>query len=302
MRKIELKRTYRAAGLVDDSEEWGEELWRYIAGQIDLAITVERLKEPALIETMRHRVINYVVSRLIVGGCLAIKPVRQVPDLRQEPLQQVVEDLLDVGEVSRDHIVWYLDRICPRILSGANALSGLQINSIRRFASERNHRCYLCGRVLHYEFNPYGSDEWPAIEDSRAKRSFEIEHIWNQARGGQKNLRNLAASCNECNKLKRELISPDDLALESFIGRPSRESSIKSFASKELRFALAWYQNGQCATCARNFYELDEEAVVIALREQDQPHHFFNMMICCLSCNEQKKLSGVKIRESLQSV
>lgn len=299
LKPIELARVYRANGLVEKSDDWGPDLWLLVASKLDLTLEVPALRETAVLQTMKHRFINYVVSRLVVGGCSAIADVLRNSDARQEPLQQIVEDLLDIDEDSRDRIVWYLDRICPRILSKANELSKIQINSIRKFAVQEGHRCYLCGRFLHTDALPYGQDEWHDIEKVREKRKFEIEHIWNQARGGQKNIHNLAASCNECNKQKRELLSPADIALESFIGRPNKEKSVQAFLSKEIRFALIWYQHGQCATCNKPFYELEGETVVVALREQKQPYHFFNMMICCLTCDTQKQLSGVKIREPL---
>ncbi|OYU25422.1 MAG: hypothetical protein CFE41_21380 [Burkholderiales bacterium PBB2] len=278
---------------------WGPDLWRFVANQVEFKFDLSPLRQEELSQVIHNRIVNYTVSRLIVGGCQAISPVRNIPDFRQEPLQQLVDDILDIDDQRRDRIVWYLDRICPRILSGANSLSRKQNSFIRGFAAQRDHRCYICGNFLHYRSKPYGNDNWDRIDEIRRNRAFEIEHVWCQARGGQKNIENLAASCNRCNKLKAELLSPVDLPIEAYVGSPSSESSVKTFLNAQLRFSLMWYQAGRCATCKTPFFELEDEVLVVALREREQPYHFFNMMICCAACDSSKKLQGVKFREPI---
>lgn len=297
LKTVRLPKTYPVPGVTTEREDdWGPALWAFLSANIPFAVDTSPVRVEGLAETIRERLINYVFARLIVAGCYATEHLANPSELRYARLESAVDLVLDVDDHFRARVVWYLDRICTRVLGRDAELSTHQIREIRKFATAHSHRCYLCGRVLHYQGSPFGDEGDEAITQIRQKRAFEIEHIWSQARGGRLSRDNLAASCNECNKIKKEALSPADLPLEAYQGWANEPESVKSLVNSQVRVALFWRQHGACAICSTPFYALQTDSLYLIPRETDQPFHFFNMMICCDDCNSARPLTGVQIR------
>ena len=299
-RRIVLEKTYP----IDEpdaawkGEEWASPLWQYLAANIPFSVSVSGLKgiEDEFSRLLHERFINYVYSRLVVAGCFVLKG-QDLTAEHPEKLEAAVEGVLDVQSELRDRIVWYLQRICPRILNGSASPSKGQRKVIRAFAVKNGHRCYMCGRFLHYERDrPFGHDDAEGIEHNRKKRAFEIEHVWSQARGGSRDRTNLAASCNECNNLKKHLLSFADCAIEQIMTLATDPKNISGDMPAASRQALIWRQGGRCAACERKLHDIDNESLYLVKKERDEPLHFFNMQAVCAYCNTERNLEGVDLR------
>lgn len=297
---ITLKRTYSfEESDLNRAEDWALPLWRYIQLNVPFSVDVSALKDQELAEVLHERFVSYVFSRLVVGACHALeRAMQQDADAESHAtlLADSVDAVLDVDANVRDTMGWYLNRIAKRILGCQASPSPGQRKAIVRRATENGHRCYLCGRTLHYKNRPFGTDDTPHIDKIRTKLAFEIEHIWSQARGGGRGRANLAASCNECNKLKRHLVSYADIAIEQIMTTATSPDSIRAAMSGDARFALIWRQSGCCAVCSKAFYEIDSEHLFLVKREISQPYHFLNMMAVCRDCDSAYQLNGVDLR------
>ncbi|MBG5280065.1 HNH endonuclease [Pseudomonas aeruginosa] len=297
-----LNRTYRIKKSEQHrTEELSEDLWNALSHLLSPSVSVECLRDiDVLSSILSERLVNYTFSRLVIGGCYWLDN-NGTPD---DPLQLVdgmliaLREVLDVPNKDVEQRVAYLmSRICVRVTCKQSKLNSTQVKAIRKFATNNGHRCYICGAELHYgENRPYGSDLEESIDKKREKRSFEIEHIWGQARGGSRSRNNLAACCKACNKLKSHLISFVDLPIEQSTTNARDVKSISSAINHQYRFALIWKQGGRCGFCEKHFYDIESETMYLVQREKSQPLHFLNLQIVCLKCNHNQSLEGVKIR------
>ncbi|MDC3993170.1 HNH endonuclease [Pseudomonas aeruginosa] len=279
--------------------DWATPLWQYLKINVPFACDISVLRNQELSKVLHERFINYVISLLITGACHALETHpggNPDDDQRTELLAESIDSILEVETETRDTIAWYLERICDRILSKKAEPSSGQRSAILRKATEHGHRCYLCGRTLHYRHRPFGSDETENIDKIREMRSFEIEHIWSQARGGSRHRENLAASCKQCNKIKRHLLSFADISIEQIMTTASKPKSIRASMSGDFRLALLWHQKGCCAMCRKKLHNIDSEHLFLAKKETSQPYHFFNMMAVCNQCNSDYNFNGVDLR------
>lgn len=297
---VTLKRTYVfEESDLNRAEDWALPLWRYVQLKVPFSAEVSALRDQELSEVLHERFVSYVFSRLIIGACHALEKAKEQnagAERRATLMADAVDTVLDVDPDVRDTMVWYLNRIAERVSRGQADLSPGQRKAIVRKATEHGHRCYMCGRTLHYKQRPFGADDTPNIHKIRSKLAFEIEHIWSQARGGGRARTNLAASCNECNKFKRHLVSFADFAVEQIMTTATSPDSIRAAMSGDSRFALIWRQGGCCAVCDENFYDVDSEHLFLVKRETSQPYHFLNMMAVCRNCNSTHQLNGVDLR------
>lgn len=295
--RISLKKTYP---IIDEeasrSEDWAGDLWGFVRLNVPFSIETGSLREQALKDVLHERFVNYVFSRLVIGAVYVFNVYLKSSwdeEAVAEALSDSVDALLDIDEKVRHRIVWYLERIAKRVVRNEAMPTKGQIRSIRKFATIKGHRCYLCGKDLHYKNRPYGSHTDKHIEKIRQKRTFEIEHVWNRSRGGSRDRSNLAASCNECNQFKKHFLTFSDMPVEQVMTHTSNTENISSAVSREQRFSLVWCQRGKCSLCDVNFHDLDNDSLVLIRREESQPYHFFNMMLICLLCNENFSRNGV---------
>lgn len=283
------------------AEEISADLWHAVRNVLSPTINIECLRDmDALAPIISERLVNYTFSRLIIGGCYWLDN-NGIPEDQLKLIDGMLEGVREVLDIPNkdieQRIAFFMSRICVRITRKQSQLTTTQAKGIRRFAVDRGHRCYLCGVELHYgPTRPFGSDSDEFIIEKRDKRSFEIEHIWGQARGGSRSNENLAASCKNCNKLKSHHISFVDLPIEQVITNAKDKKSIGNAINQQYRFALIWKQGGQCCYCDKHFYEIDNESIYLVKREKTQPMHFLNLQVACHTCNDKQSLEGVRIR------
>lgn len=302
--RIKLQRTYSFSETdPSKADEWALPLWQYVRANVPFTVQVSAIRDDALADVLHERFVNYVYSRLVVAGCFALNqlsppdPEIDQQSQREQALQSAVESVLDVVPDINGRIVYYLERICPRIVRKKAEPTKTQRRHITKAASRDGHRCYLCGRELHYvNARPYGRDDDPRIKEIRKKRAFTIEHLWSQARGGGRGRANLGACCFECNNLKKHLISFPDVAIEQIITVASEPASVLADIPALTRLAVLLRQGGCCELCERKLHDVDEETLLLARREPDQPYFFFNIMVVCLACHDRHQLNGVKLR------
>lgn len=279
-------------------------LWRYLSVKMPLGVDIGPLKQKEMADLMRERFTNYLYARLVIGACHALIRSRtsSVPgkndsglpvEGEDSVLEMAVSSVLDVDDEAVSDIVAYLTPLCARILSNKNAKpSPSQTKAIRRHAVSQGHRCYLCGRELHYEKKrPYpaipegaADDDIARIKKIREKRAFEIEHIWSQSRGGSRHRVNLASSCNECNKIKAHLISFADLPVEQMITETTTGESLAAALDGRARLAILSRQDARCAHCGIKFHTLESEDLYAVKKEWDEPYHFYNLLLVCVEC------------------
>lgn len=297
---VGLERTYFFDEVDDEkAEDWALPFWQFISNNINFTCDTSSLRSTELSKLLHERFINYIFSLLIVTANHTItKCISEElsTDDQTNRLCESIDSILDIDPTVRDTIIYYLLKIDDRIRNKKAYPSKGQTRAITKKATDHGHRCYLCGRTLHYERRPYGENSTPHIEKIREKLKFEIEHIWSKSRGGSRNRLNLAASCNECNKIKSHLVSPADISIEQIMTTATTSESLKKAMPGEFRLAIFWRQEGKCAMCRTKFHNIDHETIYLARKEKDQPFHFFNMMASCSHCNNKYKLDGVELR------
>lgn len=295
--RIGLKRTYPINETEEfRAEDWAGDLWEFVRVKVPFSIDIGSLRESSLKDVLHERFINYIFSRLVIGSVYVFNlSIRNSWSevVVTDALSESVDALLDVDEDVKHRMVWYLERIGKRVIKKEAMPTSGQIKSIRKFAVTNGHRCYLCGRDLHYKSRPFGVPGTGRINEIRQKRAFEIEHVWNRARGGSRHRSNLAASCNECNKFKKHFLTFSDMPVEQVMTSALSNASISAAISREQRFSLVWCQQGKCALCETNFHDFDDDNLVLIKREDSQPYHFFNMMLICMLCNNKYSRNGV---------
>ncbi|MFJ4543056.1 HNH endonuclease [Pseudomonas sp. NPDC088885] len=295
--RINLKKTYPIVEAEEfRCEDWAGDLWGFVKVKVPFSVDLGSLREKALKDVLHERFVNYIFSRLVIGAVYVFNIAHKKSwseKVIAEALSESIDVLLDIDEEIKHRIIWYLERIAKRVIRDEAMPSKGQNRSIRKFAAIKGHRCYLCGKDLHYKSRPYGSPGDNYIEIIRQKRTFEIEHVWNRARGGSRDRSNLAASCNECNQFKKHFLTFSDMPVEQVMTHTMDSRNISSAISREQRFSLVWCQQGKCSLCEINFHDLDDESLVLIKREESQPYHFFNMMLICLVCNNRFSRNGV---------
>ncbi|WP_425985261.1 HNH endonuclease [Ensifer sp. R-19] len=295
---IILERSYV---LPDDLESktahWGEILWSLLRREaaIELPRSLRNLDE---FDFINIRLTNYLLSRLIVQGIVVFRKHKDLDDdTLQSKLEDVVDDLLNLSEPTRDQVVSYVRLICERLDTNAGAsLTKNQNRRIKAFAGQKGHRCYICGQQLTYEEQSINNGSGNGAGHNA--RAFEVDHIFPQSRGGGRGTDNLAASCNSCNKIKGHSINYADFPIEKALTKSESPNNIKAdVASAEMKFALLWKQKGACALCGVHFYAQEDEQLHIFKKNTRDTYHFLNTQIVCVRCVEEHDLDGVLVRE-----
>ncbi|RWN99519.1 MAG: hypothetical protein EOS07_36425, partial [Mesorhizobium sp.] len=104
--------------------------------------------------------ISYIHARLVTRARQIDLEMATFPeDARQDRLADTVEEVLSLGEEQRQEIAWLLSRISARIRRKGAVLTTTQRREVEDFASGNGHRCYICGRGLHYADRPHPDAE-----------------------------------------------------------------------------------------------------------------------------------------------
>jgi hypothetical protein len=287
----------------EKAARWGEALWKLLRQEISIVLP-RSLKGQDTFDFINQRLVNYILTRLVVRGVQIDEETRGLDEeTRFTSWAELVEDILDVSAERRDEIAFYISKICSRINRKGGQLTDKQRRVIKRFAKDHGHSCYICGQALTFEATNASQANDNAAKAEAQKigtdwRTFEIDHLFPQSRGGDRSPDNLAACCNSCNKLKDKNLSYADLLIEKAITSSISEKTIKDvLGNKDMKFALLWKQKGACAMCVRDLHSLSDERLHLIRQNDNDAYHFLNAAIVCTPCNETYQLNGVQIRE-----
>lgn len=297
---IELARTYSFVDDVPDKKaDWGRQLWRLLRSKLEFE-RPRLLRDNGESEFIAERFTNYALTRLVARGMIVESKVAGLSeDARQQAFVDAVDDILDVDDLTKDRVVWLLDRVCARRRRKGGDLTPSQSKTIAAFAAQENHRCYICGQELSFAVRPHPQSP-PAGSGQPDWRLFEIEHMFPQSKGGGRHRTNLAACCQSCNKLKDDFLSFVDLPLEHYTTSSDDTERVRRVFGPKGRFALLWRQRGKCATCDTPFHDARSETLVLQKRDADDAYHFMNAQIICGDCSaatSSDKMSEVTFRE-----
>lgn len=295
--RIDLPRTYAMWDDVEDKkEDWGPRLWSLISFAIDFEPPVVLVDREAY-GFVRDRMISYIHARLVTRARQIDLEMATFPeDARQDRLAEMVEEVLSLGEQQRQEIAWLLSRISARIRRKGAVLTTPQRRGVEDFASGNGHRCYICGRALHYADLPHPEAD---IENANY-RSFELDHMFPQKRGGSRSRANLAACCESCNKFKDVKLSFADEAVEAFITASMDIEKVARAFHARARFLVLWRQKGECARCSIKLYDAPDERLFLFRKNQGDAYHFLNVEIGCGTCGDLHagaEEEGIKIRD-----
>jgi hypothetical protein len=293
---IDLSRTYSFRDEAEEKmEDWGRHLWRLLRENLEFD-TPKLFRNNDDFQYLAERLTNYAQARLITRGIVVEKDNFELSDdVRNVAFTEVVDEIIDVPELVRDRIVWYLSRICSRIRKSGSNLTSTQIRTIKRFATSQAHRCYICGQALHYSAQVEPNED--SAREVSPWRKFEIDHIFPQKRGGGRSRGNLAACCESCNKFKDVLLSFADFALETVITSSVDPANVRAKFDGKNKFALMWRQRGACALCGTKFHDSPDERLFLQRRDARDVFHFLNVELICGPCADAHALEGVLIRE-----
>ena len=277
---ITLERTYKFSDEeLEKMHAWGHQLWRLL--RANLVFEPPRLlRNGDETEFIAERFTNYALARLTARGMLTEKGTDGLSDdAKQEAYSDAVEEILDVDNATRDRAVWLLRRICARHRRKGGELTRSQIRTVSNFASSERHRCYICGCELSFDdlLHPTAPSESGEVD----WRTFEIDHLIPQSKGGGRDPANLAACCQLCNKFKDDFLSFVDLPLETYITSSVKEANVRAMLGTRGRFALLWRQKGRCALCEEPFHNASNEKLVLQRKVGSDTYHFLNSQIIC---------------------
>lgn len=295
--RVDLPRTYAFWDDVDEKkEDWGPRLWSLISSTVDFDPPVVLVDRDAY-GFVRDRMVSFIHARLVTRARQIDAEMAAFPeDARQDRLAEMVGEVLTLGEGQLQDMAWLLSRIAARIRRKGGVLTTAQRAEVEEFASANRHRCYICGRGLHYEAVPH-----PEAGMANANyRSFEIDHMFPQGRGGGRSRSNLAACCESCNKFKDVKLSYADDVVESLLTVSQDGARVERTFNAKARFLVLWRQRGECARCSIKFYAASDERLFLFRRNPADAYHFMNVEIGCGTCGDLQAGAveeGIKFRD-----
>ncbi len=292
---ITLRREYRIReDAPDKAAHWGEQLWNLLASEVRLEIP-EFIVDREAYGFVRTRLVNHLQSRLVVRARQARVATADFSDeTRAEAIRRAVDDVVALPEDRQALVAYLLSRIVARIERRGATLTPVQRSRVIGFARARRHRCYICGRRLFY-----GDEAEHDLEEERAEyRSFELDHLFPQARGGGRGSDNLGACCESCNKYKDVNLSFADFPLEMSHTSSLNPVQVAKVFDGRMEFALLWRQGGACARCGTRFHDIADERLYLLRRDVGDAYHFMNVEIACGECEDGGMLEGgIRIRD-----
>lgn len=292
---ITLRREYKIReDAPDKAAHWGEQLWNLLASEVRLEVPTIIVDREAY-DFVRTRLVNHLLSRLVVRAKQARSATVGLPDeTRAESIRRAVDDVIALPEERQALVAYLLSRIVDRIERRGATLTPVQRSRVVGFARSRRHRCYICGRRLFY-----GDDAvLDPAEEKAAYRSFELDHLFPQARGGGRGSDNLGACCESCNKYKDVYLSFADFPVEMSQTSSLNPIQVAKVFDGKVEFALLWRQGGGCARCGTKFHDTANERLYLVRRDVGDAYHFMNVEIACGDCEDGGMLEeGIKIRD-----
>ena len=292
---ITLRREYRfREDAPDKAAHWGEQLWNLLASEVRLEVPAFIVDREAY-DFVRTRLVTHLLSRLVVRAKQARAANAGLPEeTRAEAIRRAVDDVVALPEERQALVAYLLARIVDRIERRGATLTSVQRARVEGFARARRHRCYICGRRLFY-----GDD---TVHDSAAEiaayRSFELDHLFPQARGGGRGSDNLGACCESCNKYKDVNLSFADFPVEMSQTSSLNPVQVAKVFDGRIEFALLWRQSGTCARCGTMFHDTADERLYLVRRDVSDAFHFMNVQIACGECEDGGMLEeGIRIRD-----
>ena len=304
---IELDKYYNIPESSDSENyiEYGRELRKLMLQYIkkDNLKAFNILKDDDLDENILNRYIDYIIKRIINLGINILKISKiddsgekvvddQLIEMEKEASNKFLEVLEDKLNLENSEIV-LIHKIAYKICSGYINENGIPSKGEKKFikliAKKNLHKCYICARNLEFESK---DDE---------KRTFcEIEHIYPRVYGGSRSKTNLTVCCENCNKIKDDMISSSDFHFESFISSSSKEENIKRNIKKNTKLSLILKQNLTCVKCEKKFFHIDNlNSIYLIKKEEEDVFHYFNAELCCEECYDKQGKKGVKIELQL---
>lgn len=278
----------------DKAAHWGEQLWNLLASEVRLEVP-EFIVDREAYDFVRTRLINHLVARLVVRAQHVHARTADLPrPTRDERIRDAIDGVINLPEERQSVVAFLLAEIVTRYERRGATLTTRQRARVAAFARSHRHRCYICGRRLFY-----GSATEPGAEQEiEAYRTFEIDHIFPQARGGSRGGDNLAAVCESCNKYKDAHLSFADLAIEGSITKSMNPVQVAKKFDGKMEFALLWRQRGSCAKCDLPFHDAGDERLYLLRRNVEDVYHFMNVELACGECEDKGDLQeGILIRD-----
>jgi hypothetical protein len=253
------------------------------------------IKDEEYQEATNQRLIDYIVMRIINIGHYYKNLYTFESFEYEKTLLKKLKNLLEVEDQVLNKIFLITKTIC--INYDKTDPSPNQKNKIRSTAKAKGHNCYICGRKL--DADKQTDLKKAQIKEKHEKGEYkynllEIEHILPRTYGGGLNKENITVACENCNKLKDDKLSYSNCYFEGFLPNNDKEVTIKSKLTKDLKFSLLYKQKFKCANCNVKFYNLENENFVFYKKENDEPFHFTNVLVCCEKCSDKNQIEGIK--------
>lgn len=253
------------------------------------------LKDLEYQQASNQRLVDYTVMRTINIGHY-YKKLYTLESLEYEKiLLRKLKDFLEIEDTLLRKIFIIIKNIC--INYEKTDPTQKQKDSVRKQANEKRHNCYICGRQLDSEKQT--DTKKAQIKEKQEKGEYiydllEIEHILPRTYGGGLNKENITVACENCNKLKDDKLSYSNCYFESFLPNSDSEDAIKSKFSKDLKFSILYKQKFRCYICNKKFYDLENNNFIFYKKENDEPFHYTNVLVCCEDCSIKNDIKGVK--------
>lgn len=246
-------------------------------------------------EATYQRLLDYIIMRIINIGHY-YKNLYKFESLEYEKtLLEKLKSFLDIEDTLLTKVFIIIKNIC--INYEKTEPTANQKNSIRKNAKIKGHNCYICGRKL--DADKQTDSKKVEIKEKQEKGEYyynllEIEHILPRTYGGGLNKENITVACENCNKLKDDKLSYTDCYFEGFLPNNDKEETVKGKLTKDIKFSILYKQKFKCSNCNEKFYNLENENFVFYKKENDEPYHFTNILVCCENCANKNQIKGIK--------
>jgi 5-methylcytosine-specific restriction endonuclease McrA len=256
---------------------------------------IETIKDESYMDANHQRLIDYTVSRIINIGYYYLDTFSEESTQYESKLLAKLNEFLDIEQEYINKLFILIKNICIHY-EKTNPPQKIK-DTIRKYAKESLHSCYVCGRKL--DADKQTSTKMTEIKEKKDKKEYfgdllEIEHILPRVYGGGLNKENITVACEHCNKIKDDKLSYADCYFEDFIVSSDNETAINSKLTKNIKFSILYKQEFKCNECNIKLYDLDIDKIIFYKKEDEEPFHFTNILMCCENCSNSKQIKGVE--------